>query len=99
MDQKDLKLKNLHKTFIQKLLISLILTFNHAGKIVKVDKVPMKWSNFDLDLPDGIEVYEGLNDQIPLKAWVAKVDLSKENILQKFYHRMIRSTLNSITIS
>ena len=82
MDQKDLKLKNLRKTFFQKLLISLIL-FQSCGKVVREDKVPMKWSNFDLDLPDGIEVYEGTNDQIPLKAWVAKVDLSKDNIFAK----------------
>lgn len=82
MDQKDLKLKNLHKTFFQKLLITLIL-FQSCGKIVREDTVPMKWSNFDLDLPDGIEVYEGTNDQIPLKAWVAKVDLSNDNIFAK----------------
>ena len=43
----------------------------------------MNWSSFDLDLPDGIEIYEGTNDQIPLRAWVAKVDLSKENIFAK----------------
>ena len=40
----------------------------------------MKWSSFDLDLPDGIEVYMGTNKDIPLKAWVAKVDLSQENL-------------------
>ena len=51
-----------------------MIIFQSCGKIVKVDEVPMKWSNFDLDLPDGIEIYEGTNDQIPLKAWVAKVD-------------------------
>ncbi len=82
MDQKGLKLENLYKAFLQKLLILLIL-FQSCGRIVKVDQVPMKWSNFDLDLPDGIEIYEGINDQIPLKAWVAKVDLTKENIFAK----------------
>ena len=54
-----------------------------CGKVVKVDKISMKWSNFDLDLPEGIEVYEGINKDIPLKAWVAKVDLSQENISVK----------------
>ena len=43
----------------------------------------MKWSNFDLDLPEGIEVYMGTNKDIPLKAWVAKVDLAKEDIYVK----------------
>lgn len=82
MDLKDLKLKNLHKSISIRLVILLII-LQSCGKIVKVDKVPMKWSNFDLDLPEGIEIYEGTNDQIPLKAWVAKVDLSKENIVAK----------------
>ena len=59
------------------------MLFHSCGKVVKVDKISMKWSNFDLDLPEGIEVYEGINKDIPLKAWVAKVDLSQENISVK----------------
>ena len=57
--------------------------FQSCGKVVKVDKIPMKWSSFDLDLPEGIEVYMGINKDIPLKAWVAKVDLSQEDISVK----------------
>ncbi len=57
--------------------------FQSCGKVAKVDKIPMKWSNFDLDLPEGIEVYIGINKDIPLKAWVAKVDLSHEDISVK----------------
>ena len=59
------------------------MLFQSCGKVVKVDKIPMKWSNFDLDLPEGIEVYMGINKDIPLKAWVAKVDLSQEDISVK----------------
>lgn len=59
------------------------MLFHSCGKVVKVDKISMKWSNFDLDLPEGIEVYEGINKDIPLKAWVVKVDLSQENISVK----------------
>ncbi|GIS04189.1 MAG: hypothetical protein CM15mP106_6360 [Candidatus Neomarinimicrobiota bacterium] len=43
----------------------------------------MKWSSFDLDLPDGIEVYMGTNKDIPLKAWVAKSICLKEDISVK----------------
>ena len=43
----------------------------------------MKWSSFDLDLPKGIEVYIGVNKNIPLKAWVAKIDLSQEHLSVK----------------
>ena len=32
----------------------------------------MNWTEFDLDLPRGIMVYQGSNIEIPLKAWVAK---------------------------
>ena len=40
----------------------------------------MNWSKFDLDLPDGISIYQGSNKSMPLKAWVAKIDLNKEQI-------------------
>ena len=40
----------------------------------------MNWTEFDLDLPRGIMVYQGSNIEIPLKAWVAKVDLSDDAI-------------------
>ncbi len=82
MDPKDSKLSNLHNFFISG-LISLTVLTQSCGKVDKVDKISMNWSNFDLDLPDGLEVYVGLNDEIPLKAWVAKIDLSKENVFVK----------------
>ena len=59
------------------------MIFQSCGKVVKVDKILMKWSSFDLDLPQGIEVYMGVNKDIPLKAWVAKVDLSQKNLSVK----------------
>ncbi len=40
----------------------------------------MNWTEFDLDLPDGITVFAGENKSMPLKAWVAIVDLSSEQI-------------------
>ena len=40
----------------------------------------MNWTEFDLDLPAGIVIYEGLNKSMPLKAWVAKIDLSQDYI-------------------
>mgnify|MGYP001368395924 CR=1 FL=1 len=50
---------------------------------MKVDTISMEWSRFDLNLPDGIEVYMGINKEIPLKAWVAKVNLLQDNIYVK----------------
>ena len=38
----------------------------------------MNWTEFDLDLPEGISVYEGNNRDIPLRAWVGKIDLNNE---------------------
>jgi len=40
----------------------------------------MSWTEFDIDLPEGIIVYQGQNKQIPLKAWVAKIDLNQNNL-------------------
>ena len=59
------------------------MCFQSCGKVAKVDKISMQWSSFDLDLPKGIEVYTGVNKKIPLKAWVAKVDLSQKNLSVK----------------
>ena len=61
----------------------LLILFQSCGKVVKVDTVPMKWSSFNLDLPEGIDIYMGINKEIPLKAWVTKVDLSQEGVSVK----------------
>ena len=82
MEQNNLKLRSHHKSLFIIGFISLIF-LQSCGKVVKVDKIPMKWSSFDLNLPKGIEVYMGINKDIPLKAWVAKIDLSQENISVK----------------
>jgi exopolysaccharide biosynthesis protein len=55
--------------------------FIHCGSPIERKKqIQMNWTEFDIALPDGIIVYEGQNKTIPLKAWVAVVDLSKESI-------------------
>lgn len=43
----------------------------------------MNWRKFDLDLPNGIEIFEGINYEIPLRAWTAVVDASNPNIKVK----------------
>ncbi len=82
MEQNDSKSKSPRKSFLL-LAILLVTIFQSCGNVVKVDIIPMKWSSFDLDLPKGIEVYMGVNEEIPLKAWVAKVDLSQEGVSVK----------------
>ena len=37
----------------------------------------MNWTDFDLDMPSGITILQGENNIIPLKAWVAMIDLNK----------------------
>ena len=49
----------------------------------------MNWRKFDLDLPNGIEIFEGINYEIPLRAWTAVVDASNPNIKVKYYLQMI----------
>ena len=82
MELNGSKLKSLNKPFLLRVFLLLIL-LQSCGKVAKVDTISMKWSSFDLDLPEGIEVYMGINKEIPLKAWVAKVDLSQESISVK----------------
>jgi len=48
--------------------------------VTKKEKIQMNWTELDLDLPRGIMVYQGSNKEIPLKAWVAKIDLSDDDI-------------------
>ena len=40
----------------------------------------MNWGKFNLDLPEGIEIYEGMNNDIPLRAWAAVIDFSNTKI-------------------
>ena len=40
----------------------------------------MNWTRMESNSPEGIDVFYGINEDIPLKAWVAKVDLSLSNI-------------------
>jgi exopolysaccharide biosynthesis protein len=64
------------KTFT---LICIILIFG-CGPVAPKKNIKMNWMEFDLDLPEGIDIYEGNNKNIPLKAWVARIDLSQTNI-------------------
>jgi len=51
-----------------------------CGPIIRENNIEMNWTEFDLDLPEGISVYEGINRDIPLRAWVGKIDLNNESI-------------------
>ena len=82
MEQNDSKLRSHHKYLVVSGFI-LLFFFQSCGKVAKVDKISMNWSSFDLDLPKGIEIYIGVNKNIPLKAWVAKVDLSQKHLSVK----------------
>ena len=44
------------------------------------ENIPMNWTEFDLDMPEGIVVLRGENKKIPLKAWVAKIDMNIPDI-------------------
>ena len=82
MAQKDLQLKSRLKLPSLQFLFFLVF-IQSCGQVVKKDKIPMNWSIFDLDFPEGIEIYRGSNKQIPLKAWVAKINLNQKNISVK----------------
>ena len=62
-----------------KYILSHIFIFSCQN--VSVEKnIPMNWTEFDLDMPQGIVVMKGENKKLPLKAWVAKINLNSPDI-------------------
>ena len=78
MAQKILKSK-IYPTIIEKLkfkYILLLISIFSCQNISIEKNIPMNWTEFDLDMPEGIVVLRGENKKIPLKAWVAKIDMN-----------------------
>ena len=72
------------------LLFSLFLIFSGCGNNKIFRQVKMQWrpmEKINQNLPDGIKVYKGKNNIMPLKAWYAEVDVS----LQDMSVRVVRS--------
>ena len=63
--------------------ILFIIIFISCQPIEKENSINMNWSTFDLDMPEGIKILEGINKKIPLKAWVAIINLNNNNISVK----------------
>ena len=62
-----------------KYILSLIFIFSCQN--ISIEKnIPMNWTEFDLDMPQGIVVMKGENKKLPLKAWVAKINLHNPDI-------------------
>ena len=78
MGQKNSKLKVLLILIeILKSKYILILIFTFSCQNISIEKdIPMNWTKFDLAMPEGIVVLRGENKKIPLKAWVAKIDMN-----------------------
>ena len=64
-----------------KILFPLIfLILFSCGKVVRHEKIIMNWAELESKFSNGIVLYYGSNPSIPLKAWVAKIDLTNPNI-------------------
>ena len=62
----------------------LAIIFSISCQSIDIEEsIAMNWSEFDIDLPEGIDLYQGRNKTIPLKAWVAKIDLTNSSISAK----------------
>lgn len=51
-----------------------------------IPKIPMNWQRIDslsARLPEGIEVFAGKNDELPLRAWYARISLSDGDLLPR----------------
>ncbi len=64
------------------IVITISLT-NCERKQTATTTVPMNWQPVDsinANLPDGVRLFAGKNDSLPLNAWYVSVDLKRENI-------------------
>ena len=48
----------------------------------------MDWTEFDISLPNGIIIRKGENKIIPLKAWMAEIDLNSDGVSAKILSSM-----------
>lgn len=70
--------------FLLRKTIFFVFIYSFSCSDITIEKqLPMNWSKFNLDLPEGIDVYQGQNFKLPLKAWVAIVDLNNKKIFAK----------------
>ena len=84
MDQNLLELKS--RRIIKSLLLFQYILFIFlfsCGDIKKKEKIKILWTKYNIDLPEGMELYQGINSEMPLKAWVAIIDLDNPNIAIK----------------
>ncbi len=59
----------------------LFLLIFISCKTVSIEKkINMNWTEFDLDMPHGISIYQGQNNKLPLKAWVAIINLNSDQL-------------------
>ena len=62
-----------------------------CNPIARKKEIQMNWTEFDLDLPAGIVIYEGFNKSMPLKAWAARVDYPKIVFQPAYCHPLIQT--------
>ncbi len=66
-------------------LLALLLLFpacrsDDAAPRITVLSINWKLVSSSFDLPDAIEVWEGTDENLPLKAWMAKIDLGSSDV-------------------
>jgi len=66
-------------------LLALMLLFpacrsDETAPRITVLSIKWKLVSSSFDLPDAIEVWEGTDENLPLKAWMAKIDLSSSDV-------------------
>ena len=74
---------------------TILLLFISCHSVSVEEFLPMSWSEFDLDLPEGISVLRGENKSLPLKAWVAKIDLNNPKILVEVLSSSDKDRMNT----
>jgi exopolysaccharide biosynthesis protein len=68
------------------IILFLSSQFTNSKELTKGHELPMQWEpveSLNKDLPNGIRVYKGYNNVLPLRAWYVYIDQKQPNIKTK----------------
>tara|TARA_Y100001970_G_C14211377_1_gene847161 strand:- start:914 stop:1885 length:972 start_codon:yes stop_codon:yes gene_type:complete len=83
LDQKVLESRNNKPKILHIICILIFSIFLACGDIQKKERIKIDWNKYNIDLPEGMELFQGTNSSMPLKAWVAIIDLDNKDISVK----------------
>ena len=75
--------------------LTILIIINSCFKIPKEKSISFEWKINTKFQIDGVSIHEGINNDLPLRVWYAKINLLSKNINLGFYIQMIKIKRNS----